>query len=120
MIYVKEIEYEIINPHNYQERYLLVPDWKNYFNSAIFCEYLTKPKIDLPITFKLLTSDWDDQSFVGIFSTTHKGVERYFIHMSRVVDKKNIPYDVYIAEVNFTKREGLFYDDEGGCNQDNN
>lgn len=116
MIYVKEIEYEIINPHNYQERYLLVPDWKTYFNSAIFSECVTKPKIDLPITFKLLISDLDNQSFAGTFYTIHKGVERYFIHVSKVVDKKNIPYDVYIAEVTFKKREDINDDDEGGCN----
>lgn len=116
MIYVKEIEYEIINPRNYQERYLLVPDWTIYFNSAIFYKYLTNPSIDLPITFNLLTSDWDDQSFVGTFSMTHKDVERNFIHISRVIDKKDIPYDVYIAEVRFTKREGKIYDDEGGRN----
>ena len=116
MIYVKEIQYEIINPHNYQERYLLVPDWKTYFNSAVLAEHTTSPDIKLPISFKLLTSDLDDQSFVGIFSMRHKDVERHFIHMSRVIDKKDIPYDVYIAEVRFTKREGKIYDDEGGRN----
>ena len=35
-IYIKEYEYELLNPNNHQERYLAMSSWKEYLEHDFF------------------------------------------------------------------------------------
>ena len=103
MIYIKEYEYEMIDIKNYQERYLKISSWSDYVRCITGSYAKVLPDIRVPenFNFKYLLQDCLNERIIGYFYVEHKGEIRYFTHISEVIDKKDIPYDVYIDEVSF-------------------
>ena len=101
MIYVKETEYEIMNIKNYQERYLVLPSWKEYLECFFNHVYKTSPDVSMPKTFQLLVSNLTKEHLMGYFYLDLIGGkgDKYFVHIAEVIDKEDIPYDVYINKV---------------------
>ena len=105
MIYIKESKYEIMNIKNYKERYLILPSWKEYLECFFNYVYKTSPDVSMPKTFQLLVSDLTKEHLMGYFYRDFKGGKenKYFVHIAEVINKEDIPYDVYIAEVKIKK-----------------
>lgn len=103
-IYIKEYEYELLNPNNHQERYLAMPSWKEYLECFFnFENYKTHPDISMPRFFKILCSDLYNEVLMGIYDISIFDEFKHYAHIAEVVKREDIPYDKYIAEVRIEK-----------------
>ena len=108
--YVYEFQSQKTNNRNYQERYLHVPSWDIYIeallNNGIVKingkTYETNPHILTPENFKLIETSAG--LFYGTFHYDRFPEKGDFIHLAKTVNKENIPYDVYIIELELIKR----------------
>lgn len=94
-MYVHEIEYETNRPDNRQERYLEIESWYMYVR-CVTGQVIGMPII-LPDSFEVIKVGQDE--LIGKFTLSHKNNTRYFIHIGRIVERRDIPDDALFMKV---------------------
>ena len=95
-MYVHEIEYETNRPDNRQERYLEIESWYMYVR-CVTGQIICNPVILPPASFELIKVGEDE--LLGKFTLSHKNNTRYFIHIGRIVERRDIPDDALFMKV---------------------